>query len=166
MGGGPAIRVESDERGGVDPLDEPLQGRRRRLEDQAERADAERPDPLGQHRRRRLERQARGRRAREIEAVRGASRGVQLDERERGGSVGRHDRVDADPVVLELAAGAEAVGRDAAEVRDRLLQASDRARDVVGAAARMADQCPVGCGDEIDECLAGNDERVRHARET
>ena len=96
-----------------------------RLEREAQGADVQDPDGGRQRGERHLGRQPGGRRGALVEAVAGAAGLVELGERERRRLVGAHDGVEAHAVGGEhpLELGAEAVGRQAAQIGDRLAEA-------------------------------------------
>ena len=114
-----------------------------------------------QRRQRRGRRQAGRRRARGVEGVRG--RAVVVQARQRQGRrvvrAQRRGQVDAVGEQHALVGHAEAIRRQATEVRDRLAQAADRARRVEGAAAGVALDAAVGVRDEVVERLAADEDR-------
>jgi hypothetical protein len=73
-----------------------------------------------------------------------------------------HDGVQADAVggehALEL--GAEAIGRQAAEIGDRLAEAPDRARGVERGPAGVALEVGIAVVDEVEEGFAADEDDV------
>ena len=134
-----AVEVEHHERRVPDPLDDRLDRRRDRLEDEPERAGVEHLDAVREGGERVLHGQPGHGGPVVVEAVGRRAVGIELGERERGRVVGGDDRLEAHPVGLELLAQAraEAVGGDAAEIGHRLLEAPERARAVERATAQM-----------------------------
>jgi hypothetical protein len=160
-----AVRVQRDERVVAHRGRERLERRRHRLEHEPQRADIEHADLLRQRGRGGGEREPGCRRAALVEAVARDAGRVELGERERSRRVRLDDVAEAHAVGLELVAQApsEAVRRQAAEIGDRLLEPADRARDVVGAAAGVPVEAAVAREHEVDQRLAGDDDRAAHA---
>ena len=156
------VGVDHDERLSAELLDHRLQGGPRRLQREAQRPDVQDPDGGRQRGERHLGRQSGGRRGALVEAVLGAAGLVELGERQRGRLVGAHDGVEAHAVGGEhpLELGAEAVGREATEIGDRLAEAPDRARGIEGRSARMALEVVVAVVDEVVERLAADEDDV------
>ena len=101
-----------------------------------------------------------------VEAVGGRALRVELRERERGRVVGRDDRVEAHAVLLELRAqaAAEAVGGQAAEVGDRLLEPPERARAVERTAAQVRADVVAVLHDEIDQRFPADEDHAGESR--
>ncbi len=165
----PAVRVDHHQRALGDRLDDRLQRERRRLHDQAERADVQHVHPLRQRRERGrgLERgRARGL---GVEAVGGHAVRVELGQRERRRQRRVDHRVEPHAVLHELRAQlrAEAVVGQTAEEVHVLLEPAERARGVVRAASRVRAQLPFGMRHEVHERLASDHDRapIRHGRE-
>ena len=140
MTDGRHVRIDHHERVSTKLLNHGLERAGHRLERQAQRADVQDPDGGRQRGERRLWREARGRRRALVEAVAGAAGLVELGQCERRGLVGAHDRVEAHAVGGEqaLEPRPEAIGRETAQIGDRLAEPADRAGGVEGGAARMA----------------------------
>ena len=115
---------------------------------------------------RRRGRQARRRRAGGVEAVARRARLVEAGEGERRRLVGALGRGQVDAVGAQhpLVGRAEAVGRQAPEVRHGLAQAPDRPRGVERATAGVAVDAAVGVRDEVVQRLAADEDRWRAHR--
>jgi hypothetical protein len=166
--GGTAVRVGHHERAAVELPGERLERVGHRLQREAERADVQERDVGGERGERVGGREPGHRRPVDVEAISGAAAFVELDQRERRRVVGAHVGVEPHAVGGELAGepGAEAVGRDPAQVRDRAIEPAERAGGVEGSAPEMRRERVAGCGHEVDQRLPGDDDEPswRHER--